>query len=880
MKTQFVLKKIIVFLTCCLLSLLISPELLYAATPSTTDIGAYSDSSLVIGKNNIENAIVENYNGTNYGEDNSKTIYVDPDGDDAVGDGTKTSPYKSIVKATVQANIHKPCTIQLSEGEYVLTNPIILEPGVSLEGDSANNTIISVDTSNLGVFTDENDRGMLELISEEITSEETRVYGNQHLSNLTIDGCNSPSDNIQGAARAVTILNRSNVAIHDCNIKNCVWNGVFWGTNWDENGLGDVGPNAFYPPNYWCTGCRFFNNKMNNCAGYDGHGRGALFCSGLQDFRIYNNEIIETCSVGDTRGVPVKFWAFTGWMIGCKIHNNTIGRYGSQNENWDEDSMGWDFAIESMYHSGLEICNNTFVGAVDVNNGLVGTYGGVNYSYSSKIHDNDFLTDENKGGNDAYEKYAIALESAHTNAIIERNYIDGYHYALFFNMRTLNKNIIFRNNLCVNMGGGDGPQPAIFLSGATDDNSSNTHFTVDGLYIINNTMMARKTHPDSMGIILGAVMDEFDGTWEGRNIEISNNIFTGFEYNWLSVQCCTNLSDMNVENNIYYGNGGWNPIAGDNSAFDGHIYADVMTNVIKTDNIDPIEDGIYSSVDDANEAIFIGNVLEEPEDYKLNLNSIAVDAGKALNFDDQEEMTTTSTVEETTTENEETTVIKYVISIDGNEYFVNDGDEFQFPSINENGYITTDYSTIYAPGQLITVNDNLNVNSVGEIELTMLQGASIKLDGTHGIRFSTSVDCEDINMLNSSNIEFGTFFTAYDMYTECYKELLDFNIYNSWLNEEKKQGYILNVVNDGWLEGKTGNFSAGITNMLIGNWERYFIARSYMIIKYQNGDNKIIYSEMSPIRSIISVAKAIKNAGYPGLTDEQKNIIDNYVSQE
>ena len=71
-----------------------------------------------------------------------------------------------------------------------------------------------------------------------------------------------------------------------------------------------------------------------------------------------------------------------------------------------------------------------------------------------------------------------------------------------------------------------------------------------------------------------------------------------------------------------------------------------------------------------------------------------------------------------------------------------------------------------------------------------------------------------------------------------------------------------NVVNTGWFAGNTGTYRAGISGVTSENYIRKFIARGYATLTYTDGDTTVVYSGMSPVRSIQQVAQAAINAGH------------------
>ena len=223
-------------------------------------------------------------------------------------------------------------------------------------------------------------------------------------------------------------------------------------------------------------------------------------------------------------------------------------------------------------------------------------------------------------------------------------------------------------------------------------------------------------------------------------------------------------------------------------------------------------------------------------------------------------------------EPETTTAPKYTVSVDGVETEVEEGQTFTFPNDSENGFISADYSTLYANGQTITPEDDITAVSIPEIDFNMQNGASVDLQGRDGIRFGAIATCTDSDILNSANIEFGTLITPHDIFIDDLEEELDLETF-----DEVGMPKVFKIVNSGWDRGVVGNFAAGIINLKSFNWNRSLIARSYMILKYSDGSSKVIYTGFSPTRSIKKVVENLRDMGYPGLTEEQIAMLQKYL---
>ena len=461
-----------------------------------------------------------------YGENPQRLLFVSVSGSDERGDGTQSSPWGTPGYAALMAEPGD--TIRLGAGCWDIASPIELPAGVSIEGEGKATVLTSsVLTEELG-----GQYAILRLASP-LGEGGLKTEGGQHISHIRFDGRGS-------ATQAIEIQNRCSVAVHDCEIENFVHVGVGWRATDTSEGN---------PPAEYVTGGRFFNNYMkdNSFYGPDAwgsvYGRGALFCGGLKDFEIYGNTIIEDCrtGAGGVRGVPVKFWYYTGWMLGCKIHGNVIRRLGSPTFSTDEAS--WAFAVESAYHSGMEIYDNDFVGAVDLNDGLCGSYGGTDYEYATWLHDNRFSPDPDPKqayGGAAYEETAIILEHRTERTVVERNMISGYNQALYFNVREGVYDFVFRNNICTKLGGDAGSM--LRMDGHGSD------MQVFGFRVTDNVLEGDPAAMNGFGLIVSQEM----GPWSGRDIVISGNAVGNTLWNWLVIDDYTSIDGLTIQNNIWH----------------------------------------------------------------------------------------------------------------------------------------------------------------------------------------------------------------------------------------------------------------------------------------------------------------------------------------
>ncbi len=218
---------------------------------------------------------------------------------------------------------------------------------------------------------------------------------------------------------------------------------------------------------------------------------------------------------------------------------------------------------------------------------------------------------------------------------------------------------------------------------------------------------------------------------------------------------------------------------------------------------------------------------------------------------------------------------KYKVTVDGVDEYVQVGDQYTFPTTSENGYANADYSILYAPGQTITPEEDITVTSIKNINFEMEPGASVDLRGNDGLRFCADVTYEDDDFLNSNNVELGTLLTPEDIYLGTLAEKLNLD-----MAEQYGERFVAKVVNSGWRYGKVGSFAAGIIHLKEYNWKRAFVAKAYMKIKYSDGTDKVLYTDLSDSRSITQVVENLRDMGYPGLTDDQVAMLQKYLQGE
>ena len=214
---------------------------------------------------------------------------------------------------------------------------------------------------------------------------------------------------------------------------------------------------------------------------------------------------------------------------------------------------------------------------------------------------------------------------------------------------------------------------------------------------------------------------------------------------------------------------------------------------------------------------------------------------------------------------------KYTVSIDGTEKQCKEGDLISVPTEGQ-GYYDVIKKVAYAPGAVLTVNENMTLKSIA-LNVTMTPGASIRLAAPTGLRFQTTVksgngiDADEI--LNSTTVTTGTLITTLDLYKANGKTLTKDSKYT-----------FLDIANNGWFNDgtktETGKFCGSIIKIQKENYGREFIAVGYAIINYSDGTSQPVYAKVTEnnAKSIKYVAEKVKKSE---AYNKYKDIIDRYI---
>jgi hypothetical protein len=442
------------------------------------------------------------------------TYYIDPAGNNA-NPGTISSPWLTLTYACAHA-ITLGDIIHVNQGTYNETSQSVLRVGVSIVGEG-NTSIIKSKVTTLNDFT------IL------MSSPAEGTNGNQSISYIRMEGGMT-------AYGAIYVAARSNVEIHYCEFEDFFDYGViFSGQLLRTDG----------EPKIYANGNKFHDNKVTNCADYNGAGKfgdglGNLGLGGQQDMLIYNNTMIQKDRGKDANGYVIKF-VNDGFIKGVKIYDNTIIKP-------PYDNSTWDFAIELWhYRGGVEIYNNNIQGSIDIGGNA---YGGKSisandaggYGFAIKIHDNII----GQSTMNVYEESGINPERGITGGVyIYNNWFNNMSTPLQMyqgNGDTFEDLWVY-NNIFTNIGIVGGEPGNTTDWGTIDGNTITYH----DIYFLNNTIYA-----GAEGVAANSGL-RFDFPGPCTDLYVRNNIIEGF--NVFAIYFGGKpIERASVENNIFYNN--------------------------------------------------------------------------------------------------------------------------------------------------------------------------------------------------------------------------------------------------------------------------------------------------------------------------------------
>ena len=205
------------------------------------------------------------------------------------------------------------------------------------------------------------------------------------------------------------------------------------------------------------------------------------------------------------------------------------------------------------------------------------------------------------------------------------------------------------------------------------------------------------------------------------------------------------------------------------------------------------------------------------------------------------------------------------------------------------GYIDVDSpDSVYAKGTSFSINRDRSFSKIARVS-TEPAGTAIRLvkGQSHGLAFQcqTTVTAESNpgdNPIHSKAFEYGTLVTTYDDYADVYDNELD-------VDTQQVEGHPIYNVKFGEQDftKKPQLYIVGITNLRQQNYAREYVARPYVIIKFEGtSESAVVYPDESTplfVKSAKQVAENLmksdkwKTGGY---TAWQKEWITSYTILE
>ena len=462
--------------------------------------------------------------------------YISTTGSDTAS-GSINSPWKTLAHAC--SVVTTPgAVIHVNQGTFVETSRCYLAPGVSIEGEGKDVSIIKSQVAGSvgsNTFT-------IMLSSSSITN------GNQHISNIKMDG------NALTAYGAIQVYRRSNVEIYNCAFVDFSdWGVSFKGA---DNGLTE--------PTVWATGNKFHDNTVTNCAAYVwsgyndpvnpsqrpiadyGNGQAALGVDEQDGMLVYNNVLTQTGRESWHNGYLIK--GVAGYNKGLKIYNNTITKN-------PYDGITWDFAIELWScRGGVEIYNNVVEGGIDLSSGGgasgIGSQKG-SYAYSVWIHNNKI--GRASFSDNHYLTKGIYIEESAESILIERNDIRNVGIGVYYPLAAKDdgsgsslSDINIRYNLFENIGTEDSYSEYDGWGTYMSSQPPTSNYVIKNYNVYNNVFIAHSgVNVPEWGIQIPDI-----GTVS--NVNIRNNIIQGFKNE--PIYGSVSVNGLSIENNIFYNN--------------------------------------------------------------------------------------------------------------------------------------------------------------------------------------------------------------------------------------------------------------------------------------------------------------------------------------
>ena len=196
---------------------------------------------------------------------------------------------------------------------------------------------------------------------------------------------------------------------------------------------------------------------------------------------------------------------------------------------------------------------------------------------------------------------------------------------------------------------------------------------------------------------------------------------------------------------------------------------------------------------------------------------------------------------------------------------------------------------VYAPNSEITVNDDIYLTAISDVSLKLANAAAIRIDAGQekpgGIRFKTEVSATTASRANEQKVKnvicenAGTLITVNDVLKGATLDLAK--------KDDLGKNFCADVVNTGWYKETNDTYCASLINIVPANYTRFFNARAYANIPYENADATTVYSEDGAgegytgtvSKSIQGIASIIQKKGYPNIDEGLHDLIDEFAKE-
>jgi len=411
------------------------------------------------------------------------TYYISTTGNDTSGNGSLSTPWKTLKYAVTKVAANQGHTIQLGSGIFIENGMIDLPPGVNIIGAGKALTILKAVSSFYYYPASPGYSPSKFLIS---LSSSSSVNGNQTLSGFAIDG---DSKQLHGG---IYVYNRNNITIDAVKVQNTNYTGI-WLWNVTDSSLKNTDlTNCAWGSTGYCSGALNLGNltrvdidhlTVDEGKGYGIKAIGPSGANNLTEVKIHDSRIsvvpVGLWNGGSAPNIAIELWSVN--LIGNEIYNTYVDNTISLVNNNGLPATGMQTI--RVHHNTIDLAtraNGKGYGIeltvhdaeIDHNYFIKGTNGIANWDKAMQnwnIHHNTFY----------------ALEGQYPGEIV-RSQVNGLHQVKVYNntiefagTKTMNvigiyggssDNITLQNNLFINSNTGYSYYPNSLLhkeNGAT-----------------------------------------------------------------------------------------------------------------------------------------------------------------------------------------------------------------------------------------------------------------------------------------------------------------------------------------------------------------------------------------------------------------------------